>query len=161
MIKFYVYGSRSQSTCNSVYNSVYSVLVNYHQVAALFWSRGKHFCVLKLSESFMTLCYYVYIYVYWIFKSCSLRVKALHTTHKTATRCSIFHTYYTFFYNCNNFLNGFIYGQNFFQKIFSVSCVVCTVQGSLMCCKNEIASFFKWFYMWAELVLKKSLQFRV
>ena len=101
-----------------VFISVYSVLVNCHQVTAPFRSHGKRFCVLKLSESFMTLCYYIYIYVYWIFKSCSLRVKAL--------------AYYT--RNCNKMQLSSIHTTPFF---------------------SQRQQFFKRFYMWAELVLKK------
>ena len=128
---------------NSVCNSVYSVLVNCHQVTAPFRSRGKRFCVLKLSESFMTLCYYIYIYVYWIFKSCSLRVKALayYTRNCNKMQLSSIHTT-PFFHNCNNFLNGFIYGQNFFRKIFPVLCVVCK---DLLCVarmKSLLASLY-------------------
>ena len=64
----------------------------------------------------------------------SLTVKALVHYTKNFEKCSYFpYTLTTFCHNCNNFSTvlcmGHYFGNNFYQKIFAVSCVVLVCRG--------------------------------
>ena len=93
--------------------------------------------------------------MHWSIQSHWIGPRTLHM--KLQKNAVIFHSNrYNFFHNCNNFFNSFLYigndfHNNFFQKIFAVSNVVCEglycgivhayYRKKILTCKNNFAYF--------------------